>query len=194
MLSCSIPASYSFGLTQALRRCKQLGVRPSRFFLVVSIAKQTLSVFERSTVGTCNAPGVYALSRQFRCSTSKFGIGEKAGSNKTPRGLHRITEKIGGGWPVGAAFKSRQLIGYTWNGRPMASITNRILWLDGQEPGFNRGGDVDSHSRFIYIHGTGDEPSLGRPASHGCVQLGGDELIPLYDTLPVGTLVWITER
>ncbi len=84
------------------------------------------------------------------------------------------------------------MVGYTWQrGQPGAPITNRILWLDGLEPGFNRGGNVDSHARYIYIHGTGDEPSLGRPASSGCVQLAGADLLPLYDLLPLGTLVWI---
>ena len=76
----------------------------------------------------------------------------------------------------------------------MAAITSRILWLEGLEPGLNRGEGIDSFARYIYIHGTGDEPSIGRPASHGCVQLAANDLIPLYDRLPIGTLVWITER
>jgi hypothetical protein len=133
----------------------------------------------------------YSLLKRCRCSTSKFGIGQEENTNRTPLGLHRVTEKIGGGWPVGAVFRGRRMVGYTWQGLPGAPITNRILWLDGLEPGFNRGGQVDSHARYIYIHGTGDEPSLGRPVSHGCVQLGGADLLPLYDWLPVGTLVWI---
>jgi hypothetical protein len=108
--------------------------------------------------------------------------------------LHRIAEKIGGGWPIGVVFKARQPIGYTWQGRPDAAIVHRILWLDGLEPGFNRGGSVDSHARYIYIHGFGDESTLGRPASHGCVHLAADDLMPLYDLLPVGTLVWIAEH
>ena len=67
-------------------------------------------------------------------------------------------------------------------------------WLEGLEPGFNRGGNVDSHSRYIYIHGTGDEPSLGRPVSYGCIHLAANDLIPLFDKLPGGTLVWISKR
>ena len=185
------------GLVNGLRRARQLGVLPPRFILVVNIRRQSVGLFRRLPDHAFAHPFVpigFELSKRLRCSTSKFGIGEKAGSNKTPRGLHRIAQKIGGGWPVGTAFKGRQVIGYVWNGLPMALITTRILWLDGLENGLNRGGDVDSHSRYIYIHGTGDEPRLGRPASHGCVQLGGDELIPLYRQLPVGTLVWIGEN
>ena len=109
----------------------------------------------------------------------------------TPRGLHRIAKKIGGGWPVGTVFKGRQVIGFTWQGHPFAPITNRILWLEGLEAGFNRGGNVDSFQRYIYIHGTGNETTLGRPDSHGCIHLSANDLMPLYDKLPEGTLVWI---
>jgi lipoprotein-anchoring transpeptidase ErfK/SrfK len=63
--------------------------------------------------------------------------------------------------------------------------------LEGLEPGRNRGGSVDSHGRYIYIHGTGDEPTLGRPASCGCVHLASADLMPLFDLIPSGTLVWI---
>lgn len=41
------------------------------------------------------------------------------------------------------------------------------------------------------IHGTRDEKSLGRPASHGCVRLGRDDLQKLFDLAPVGTRVYI---
>ena len=58
------------------------------------------------------------------------------------------------------------------------------MWLEGLEPGFNRGGNVDSHERYIYIHGTADQASIGRPASHGCIHLADADLIPLFDLLP----------
>jgi lipoprotein-anchoring transpeptidase ErfK/SrfK len=131
------------------------------------------------------------VQKSFRISTSRFGIGQKKNSNCTPLGLHRIAMKAGGGWPIGAVFKNREMLGYTWMSRSGAAITNRILWLEGLEPGINRGGDVDTFERYVYIHGTGDEPGLGRPASHGCIHLGGTDLLPLYDAVPCGTLVWI---
>jgi len=166
---------------EALRRMRALGIAPGRFLVVVSVPEQALGLF-----ADCR------LVARIRCSTSKFGVGEQSGSNKTPRGLHRVARKIGGGWPAGAIFKSRRMVGYTWNGPAGASVTTRILWLDGLEPGFNRGGDVDSFSRYIYIHGTPEAPGLGRPASHGCVQVGDADLIALYRRLPAGALVWIS--
>jgi len=137
-------------------------------------------------------PDYVPLEKHYRISTSRFGISQFAGSNGTPLGLHRIAEKIGGGWPVGTVFTSRKPVGYTWRGLSEAKITTRILWLEGLEPGFNRGGNVDSHARYIYIHGTGDETTLGRPASCGCIHLAADDLVPLFDLLPVGALVWIS--
>jgi L,D-transpeptidase YbiS len=181
--------------------CEKYGIVPTQFILIVSITEQTVSLFEKvrspafrllkpAKAGT---PNGYCFVRAFRCSTSRFGTGQTEGSNCTPLGLHCIAEKIGGGRPVGTVFKSRKPIGYTWRGMADAKITTRILWLEGLEPGFNRGGNVDSHARYIYIHGTGDEMTIGRPASCGCIHLATDDLIPLFDKLPSGTLVWISE-
>ena len=175
----------------ALRRCAPQGVRPTRFVLTVNIARQELTLFERLPSGAV-CGGHYAPVKTFRCSTSRFGAGETAGSNRTPRGLHRVAQKIGGGWPMGTVFKSRHPVGYTWAGHPLAPITTRIFWLEGLEPGRNRDGGVDSHSRYIYIHGTGNELTLGRPDTVGCIHLAAADLIPLHDRLPEGTLVCIS--
>ncbi len=163
--------------------CEKNGVAPTRFALIVSIAGQSVSLFQDNK-----------FVKAFSCSTSRFGIGQTEGSNRTPLGLHRIAEKIGAGAPVGTVFKSRHAIGHT--SQPEfadAKITTRILWLEGLEPGLNRGGQVDSYARFIYLHGTADQSSIGKPASCGCIHLADADLIPLFDQLPVGTLVWIGE-
>jgi hypothetical protein len=178
------------GLPPALRlACRRHGVRLTRHVLVVRVARQRVQWFTRSP----QAPGShdYRLVREFLASTSRFGTGQQAGSHCTPLGLHRIARKIGGGWPVGTVFESRRAVGFTWAGRPDAAIAHRILWLDGLEPGGNRGGPVDTFARYIYLHGVGDELTLGRPASRGCVHLAAADLMPLYERLPVGTLVWV---
>jgi hypothetical protein len=167
--------------------CEKNGIAPTQFILIVSIAEQTVSLFEQNK-----------FVKKFPCSTSRFGIGQTEGSNRTPLGLHRIAEKIGAGEPAGTVFKSRKIIGHT--SQPEfadAKITTRILWLEGLEPGFNKGfnggENVDSHARYIYIHGTADQKSIGQPASRGCIHLADADLIPLFDLLPCGTLVWISE-
>jgi N-acetylglutamate synthase-like GNAT family acetyltransferase len=121
-------------LAAAFRACARCGVAPTRHVLAVNIARQTTALFQRQQGG-------YALRKTFRCSTSKFGIGESAGSNMTPRGLHRVAKKIGGGWPIGAVFQgpaSDRL--HLAGAAPWRRIAHRILWLEGLEPGFNRGG------------------------------------------------------
>ena len=167
--------------------CKKAGVSPTQFILTVSIADQTVSLFEAGK-----------FVNKFPCSTSRFGIGQTEGSKCTPLGLHRIAEKIGAGERAGTVFKSRRIIGHT--SQPEfadAKITTRILWLEGLEPGlnqgFNGGASVDSHARYIYLHGTADQSSIGRPDSCGCIHLADGDLIPLFELLPGGTLVWISE-
>jgi hypothetical protein len=167
-----------------IEACRRLDLTPAGFVVITNIAGQTVSLFENGE-----------LAKTYTCSTSRFGIGQAEGSNCTPLGLHRIAEKIGAGAPAGTVFKGRKAIGHV--SQPEfadAKITTRILWLEGLEPGFNRGGNVDSHRRYIYIHGTADQASIGKPSSCGCIHLADADLIPLFDLLPVGTLVWIAEE
>ena len=63
-------------------------------------------------------------------------------------------------------------------------ITTRILWLDGLEIGKNKGGNVDSKSRYIYIHGTAEEGLIGEPASLGCIRMKNADVICLLYTSP----------
>src|SRR5882724_2679933 len=168
--------------------CEKNKIAPSQFVLNVNIIEQTISLFEQNK-----------FAKKFPCSTSRFGIGQTEGSDCTPLGLHRIAEKIGAGEPAGTVFKSRKVVGHT--SQPEfadAKITTRILWLEGLESGlnkrFNGGVNVDSHARYIYIHGTADQKSIGKPTSCGCIHLADADLIPLFDLLPGGTLVWISEK
>lgn len=138
--------------------------------------------------------------RDFIISTAEAGLGSLSGSNKTPLGVHRVARKFGDNAPAGTIFKARQNTGriapiLTEPGaRSNAdNVTTRILWLDGLEPGLNKGGKVDSKARYIYIHGTDEEGRLGAPASHGCIRMKNDDVIDLYRQVPKGTLVTILE-
>lgn len=167
-----------------LATCKWLGIVPTKYVLTISVAAQTLSLF---------ADGKFV--RKMPASTSRFGIGQIEGSDCTPLGLHRVAEKIGAGEPAGTVFKSRQPVGHTSDPEfANAKITTRILWLEGLELGYNLGGNVDTHARYLYIHGVADQKAIGRPASHGSIFLGDADLIPLFDLVPSGTLVWIVEK
>ena len=116
----------------------------------------------------------------------------------TPRGLHEIAEKTGAGAPPGIVFKNRVSTGQHFNEFDDATragnlITTRILWLRGLEPGANAGGNVDSHQRYIYIHGTNHEERLGTPFSAGCIEMNNLEIIGLFDEVRTGDQVWIED-
>jgi hypothetical protein len=185
-----------------LSACRQRGVRLTREILIVSVGRQRLvlcahvpatSLKPQRPLEPPRCPARGGLAEPgYRCEC-EFIAGQVTESNRTPLGLHRIARKIGAGWPAGTVFEGRRAVGFTWAGRPDAAIAHRILWLEGLEPGHNRGGNVDTFRRFIYIHGVGDESTLGRPASRGCVHLAAADLLPLYQRVPVGTLVWIAE-
>ena len=186
------PPRLPAALLLALRR---QSVRPTRHVLVVRVASQAMWWFEQIGQPHSLSPvPAYHCRKRFGISTSRFGIGQVMNSNRTPLGLHRVAEKIGGGQPIGTVFRSRQPVGLTWRAQPDAAIVHRILWLDGLEPGFNRGGNVDTHTRYIYLHGFSDETTLGRPQSRGCIHVAAADLLPLFDRVTVGTLVWIAER
>jgi hypothetical protein len=166
--------------------CERHGIEPTMTLLVASVADQRMAEYRQV------AGWDFAEERRLIISTSRYGIGQEEHSNNTPLGLHRIAEKIGDGLPAGSVFESREIVG-TVAEQPDAAIAHRILWLDGLEPGFNQGGDVDTHARYVYIHGVGDESTLGQPASSGCLHLAAADLLPLHDRTPTGTLLWITE-
>lgn len=137
--------------------------------------------------------------RQYPVSTSKYGTGNQQGSEKTPLGLHRIKDKIGGAMPVNEVFIGRVPHGSLEECKergvdlPDDVIMSRILWLEGMEPGRNQGGYVDSYQRYIYIHGTNHEENIGTPASIGCVRMRNEDVVDLYRLVEIGSEVLIEE-
>jgi lipoprotein-anchoring transpeptidase ErfK/SrfK len=133
-------------------------------------------------------------NRSYPISTAAMGMGNQADSFKTPSGIHRIRQKIGGGQPKGMIFEAREPIGKIardFDFRERDEITSRILWLDGLERGFNNGVGCDTYSRYIYIHGTSDEKRIGQPVSAGCIRMRNDDVIELFDEALVNDLVLI---
>lgn len=155
----------------------------------ISIARQRLALLENDEV-----------VREYPVSTALKGAGEQQGSECTPRGRHVVSEKFGANAPLNAVFVARKATGEIWSRELAAAnpkrdwILTRILWLDGCEEGSNRGGDVDSKKRFIYIHGTPENEPIGLPRSHGCVRMRNEDIIDLFERVPEGTPVMINEQ
>ena len=126
--------------------------------------------------------------KTYKISTSKFGVGDRPGSNCTPLGRLQVAKKIGGNAPIGSVFKSRRPTGEIL--RPNAPgrdpVVTRILWLTGTESR-NR----NAFRRTIYIHGTPEERRLGAPASYGCIRMGSKDVADLYDRIGYGADVFV---
>jgi L,D-transpeptidase YbiS len=127
--------------------------------------------------------------RTYPISSSRFGLGTKEGSMKTPLGRFRISDKIGAGAAPGTIFQARVPLKPT---DPLPDtddlITSRILWLHGLGKR-----NANTHDRFIYIHGTKHEDRIGIPDSHGCIRMRNDDVIELFDLVNEGTPVIIRE-
>jgi len=156
--------------------------------ILIRLSSQTLELVEDgTTVAT------------YPVSTSAKGGGERSGSEQTPRGRHCIKEMIGADLPAGSVLVGRQPTGETCSADSYAAhptrdwILSRIMWLEGLEDGRNRGGDVDTFARYIYIHGTPDDQPVGVPESHGCIRMRNDDVIELFDRVRIGTPVDIEE-
>ena len=138
--------------------------------------------------------------REFFVSTAKNGVGEKKNSECTPQGKHIITEKIGYGARENSVFVGRVETNELYNPEMRDLYPNRdwiltrILWLSGTEEGKNKGGDVDSYGRYIYIHGSPADIKMGKPGSKGCIRMHNFDVIELFDLVSVGTIVTISEK
>lgn len=174
------------------KACARLGIKPADRILHVRISTQTMQFLKHGT-----------LVKSYVISTSRRPPSNVKDSLGTPRGLHTIAERIGAGQPPGMVFKARVPTGRHFRELPAAAtepnlITSRILWLRGLEPGMNAGTNpagaiVDTHARYIYIHGTNHEDQLGTPQSAGCVLMRNVEIVELYDQVRRGDLVLIED-
>jgi lipoprotein-anchoring transpeptidase ErfK/SrfK len=120
-------------------------------------------------------------------STSRFGLGFENGSRKTPTGMFRIHQKVGGEMPIGTVFKGRKPVATPLDWSVESDlITSRILWLDGLDEE-----NALTRERYIYIHGTNQEQLIGQAASSGCIRMRNADVVRLFDLVGVGALVEI---
>ena len=160
-----------------------LGIKPADRVLLVGIGTSTLQ-FRRSG----------AVVKSYVISTSKKPPSNVANSWERPGASMRSPSGSARDSPPGMVFKARVPTGRHYSEMPEDEadhrnlITSRILWLRGLEPGVNAGGDVDTHDRYIYIHGTQREDQIGKPMSAGCVLMRNQDIIELYEEVRAGRL------
>src|SRR5499427_1028106 len=145
--------------------------------LIISVRDQKLMLLRNGS-----KVAIYPIS------TSMFGLGDAWGRMTTPLGYLAIEKKIGDNVPVGAVFHNRRLTGEILqaNAPGRDPVTTRIIWLRGLEAQ-----NAHAFQRCIYIHGTPQEKTIGRPASYGCIRMKSSDVAELYNRVPVGAVVQI---
>jgi hypothetical protein len=147
--------------------------------IVISTREQKLALLDQGK-----------LMAVYPVSTSKFGLGDFLGSNRTPLGELQVADKIGDGALPGTVFKDRrrtgEVIPVDAPGRD--PIVTRILWLRGRESQ-----NANAYARMIYIHGTPEERNMGRPASYGCIRMRSSDIVQLYEIVGRGAQVSIVD-
>lgn len=164
----------------ALTGCGSTGYTPSgdtRNKMIVSVRDQKMLLVRDGTP-----------VKSYKISTSKFGVGDRPGSNHTPLGRLQVAKKIGGNAPIGSVFKSRRRTGEILppNAPGRDPIVTRILWLTGTEDR-----NQNTFRRTIYIHGTPEESRLGTPASYGCIRMASKDVADLYNRIGTGADVFV---
>lgn len=154
---------------------------PLDTFIYVGVERQEMYLFMNG-----------AVEKVYDVSTSKHGAGSNYGSNCTPVGLHCVKGKFGHNVPRGGVLVGRKYTGRVAEieHKPVETgkdeITSRVITLSGMEEGVNRGGQIDTYKRKIYIHGTAEEGLIGKPASHGCIRMRNDDVIELFSLINEG--------
>jgi len=115
-------------------------------------------------------------------------LGDSWGRMTTPIGYLAVEKKIGDNVPSGAVFHNRRLTGEILqpNAPGRDPVITRIIWLRGLEAQ-----NAHAFQRGIYIHGTPQEKTIGRPASYGCIRMKSSDVAELYNRVPVGAVVQI---
>jgi lipoprotein-anchoring transpeptidase ErfK/SrfK len=148
--------------------------------IIISVPDQQLAMIDRGK-----------LISKYAISTSKFGLGDRKGTYRTPLGTLFVSAKFGDRLPAGAVIKSRVPTGEIVNANAPGrdAIVSRVIWLRGMEQQ-NRG----ARDRCIYIHGTPEERRIGTPASFGCIRMRSRDVIALYDLAHIGMHVTVTPK
>ena len=153
-------------------------------FIYVDINKQKLFLLDnRVTI------------KKYNISTSKRGLGNKSNSLQTPEGLHKIKSKYGQGVPIGGILDHRKFngeiasINLDTTSTAIDIICTRVIRIIGLEDGVNKGGDVDTYLRKIYLHGTNEEGLIGKESSHGCIRMKNQDIVDLFDRVNKDMLI-----
>lgn len=166
-------------IASQLNILREKGLKPNETAIIVS--SQTQKTYLIKADGT--------IIKSYISSTAKNGLGNQAGSMKTPTGTLKIEQKVGAGAEKMTKFVGLEAVGKSTlatKDTKNDDITSRVLTLSGVDKN-----NSNAEARKIYFHGTNEEFLLGKPASHGCIRMKNDDIIEMFDLVKSGTLVQI---
>ncbi|WAA13921.1 L,D-transpeptidase [Fervidibacillus halotolerans] len=91
----------------------------------------------------------------------------------TPEGMFTVTVKA-----VNPYYRRKNIPG----GSPKNPLGARWIGFDA----------MNSNGRIYGLHGTNTPSSIGHYVSEGCIRLTNDDIIRLYEQIPLGTKIFIT--
>ena len=114
---------------------------------------------------------------------------------------------VGVGRVEGVQFRGNAVIGRKEKWPHWTPTANMIAAIPGYKPfaaGMDGGLDNplgaralylyrDGHDTFFRLHGTSEPESIGQAVSSGCIRLFNQDIIDLYDRVPVGTHVTVVQ-
>ncbi len=126
---------------------------------------------------------LYLVMAGGRAMRYGVGVGRSAGANFRGMGVVGRKEK----WPhwtptenMMAAIPLYRRYPGGMNGGPDNPLGPRALYLY-----------RDGHDTFFRLHGTIEPETIGQAVSSGCIRLFNQDIIDLYDRVPVGTHVTV---
>ena len=114
---------------------------------------------------------------------------------------------IGVGRSEGANFRGQAVVGRKEKWPHWTPTSNMIAAMPRYKPfagGMNGGPDNplgpralylyrDGRDTFFRLHGTTEPETIGQAVSSGCIRLFNQDIIDLYDRVPVGTRVTVVQ-
>jgi lipoprotein-anchoring transpeptidase ErfK/SrfK len=122
-------------------------------------------------------------------------------------GGHALRYGIGVGRTEGTNFRGSAIIGRKEKWPHWTPTANMIAAMPRYKPyagGLDGGPDNplgaralylyrDGHDTFFRLHGTSEPESIGQAVSSGCIRLFNQDIIDLYNRVPVGTHVTVVQ-
>ena len=201
----------------ATRRDRQRAQRPAGLNRLRATSNRSMRIRRKNEVRVASVPrkvksskkATYQFSPELLPATVRWNGSEKPGTlivNTIERRLYLITARgkarryaVGVGKPgfewAGAHRVSRKAEWPSW--RPPAEMIARERKKGRELPTFMAGGvENPLGARALYlgssiyrIHGTNQAWSIGKAVSSGCIRMRNEDVMDLYDRVPVGAKV-----